>query len=502
MRNLDLNKTFGVVGVCGANGNLIARILKHRGCNVICSDISSKEDCRFTLEGFEIYYGNTPFEFFDKIDYLIPPLSLSKDNKLFKIASEKNITVLSLYDILDEFLPEKPVLGITGTNGKTTSTTLIKKIAYDNAIIPCEHDLVNMQGNAEFIPTLQSRLPGDVAILEVGTFGAKGSIERTCKYSHMNMGLITNITPDHLSSNFLDYAHVKGEIIENCNKLVVNCQDPTIWGLIKELNFDGELITFGIDWPFQSINPKDCVCGEVMDVKEIISGCGYYFCSCGITTPVSDYIASNIDLENKKFDLFTPEGKIEVKMLLEGLHNVYNVTGAIVAAHEFLKLPFDKILKSVNDFKAVSGRMETIGEVNGKKFIVDYAHNIGGVATILKNFKDSYGDIITINTISSESGEIGDNQILDKLLEYSQYIIATSKASQKVAKERIVDNPELKERIFFSDLDKSFLKEGTSGASYNEVLNGFKLALSFDCDTVVSIGEAGTKFKNCINELI
>lgn len=48
--------TFGVIGVCGANGNLIARILKERGFNVIGTDISQKQDCRFAsaLEGYDI----------------------------------------------------------------------------------------------------------------------------------------------------------------------------------------------------------------------------------------------------------------------------------------------------------------------------------------------------------------------------------------------------------------------------------------------------------------
>ena len=43
---MNKNDTFGVIGVCGANGNLIARILKQRGYNVIGTDLSFKKDCR------------------------------------------------------------------------------------------------------------------------------------------------------------------------------------------------------------------------------------------------------------------------------------------------------------------------------------------------------------------------------------------------------------------------------------------------------------------------
>lgn len=196
-----------------------------------------------------------------------------------------------------------------------------------------------MQGNAEFIPPLQARLNGDVAILEVGTFGVSGSIEKIAKYSHMTSGLITNITPDHLSNgdNFLDYAKVKGELIQQLmnKQLIVNSNDPTIMGLIRELGFKGDLITFGIDELPIKVSEKLCVCGEKINVKEIISGSGYYLCSCGLTTPQSDYIATNIDLDKGTFTLHTPQDKIQVQMNLRGLHNVYNVTGVIIAAYEF-----------------------------------------------------------------------------------------------------------------------------------------------------------------------
>ena len=55
MNESDFKKgtTFGVIGVCGANGNLIARILEERGFKVIATDLSQKNDCRFAsaLEG-------------------------------------------------------------------------------------------------------------------------------------------------------------------------------------------------------------------------------------------------------------------------------------------------------------------------------------------------------------------------------------------------------------------------------------------------------------------
>ena len=502
---MNKNTTFGIIGICGANGNLIARILKQRGYDVIGTDLSFKKDCRFakSLEGYdiEVFYEKAPEAFFKKSDYIIPPLSLSPEAEIVKNCDKP---ILNLEEVIDMVKPEKSVFGITGTNGKTTSTALMKLIAYDNGIKPCEHDLEGMQGNAEYIPILQSRLNGDVAILEVGTFGVPGTVGRIVKHTGMSGGLITNITPDHLNDlgSFMDYANVKGEFIKELGmgKLIVNGHDPTIMGLLRNLDFKGEVITFGVDELPDSVGIKECVCGREISVKEIISGCGYYFCQCGITTPQVDYIATNVDLPNRTFDLHTPTEKLTVKMGVDGLHNVYNITGVIIAAHEFLDLPFDKILPTVARFTGVSGRMEEVGKVKGKDIFVDYAHNPAGVGTVLKEFKRLFGDFTTVITVSSESGYIGDVDIFDSALKFSKFIVPASVASQKIALEKLKDDPDLNDRIFLNHVD-NFEKTGTLGASKEEVRDGLRKALNLDCEIVIAIGEAATKYKSIVFDL-
>lgn len=502
---IDRNFTIGVIGVCGANGNLIARILSQRGFNVIGMDIRSKDECKFikSLENYDIkiFHNENFHDFFRSIDYLVPPASLKNDNEIFELAKTNNVRVLELLDIINMFECEKSVFAITGTNGKTTSTTLLKKIAYDNGIKPVEHDLEGMQGNAEFIPVLQSRLDGDVGILEVGTFGVPGTIKRITDNVNLVSGLITNITPDHLNEgNFMDYANVKGEFIQSLKgkQIIVNANDPTIMGLLKELDYYGDLITFRVDGDISGIKQKECVCGETMDVKEIVSGSGYYFCKCGITTPNTNYLATNIDLNNNRFDLFTPNGKITVSTSLKGIHNVYNITGVIIAAHEFLNLSFDKILPSVEKFDGVDGRMEFIKNIDGKDIIVDYAHNPAGVQTVLREFNRVYGDITTVITVSSESGQIGDEEIFESVCNFSKYIIPVSIPSQKIAKKFLLQNPEFSERIILEDIDENFIKDGTLGSTKEDVIKGIEDALRLDCSKIIAIGESAVKFKDYI----
>ena len=144
---------------------------------------------------------------------------MSKNAKVLELASNQGIKTIELGDIFKLFTPEKPVMCIGGTNGKTTTTTLLKHIAYSAGINPCEHNLKGMQGNNEFIIDL----------------------------THANFGILTNITVDHLQDphendetdfitrSFLEYAKVKGELVkgieENDGTLIYNSDDPTIVGM-------------------------------------------------------------------------------------------------------------------------------------------------------------------------------------------------------------------------------------------------------------------------------
>ena len=175
-------KTFGVIGVCGANGNLIARILSERGYDVIGTDLTPENKCRFSksLEGYdiELFYGETPDEFFEKADYVVPPASLSKKSSVFK----KIDNVYELDDVIENFHPEKPVFGITGTNGKTTTTTLLKKIAYDNGIEPAEHNLEKNAGKCRIHSDFTVKTPWGCSNPRSWNLWCSGNRKKNCGF--------------------------------------------------------------------------------------------------------------------------------------------------------------------------------------------------------------------------------------------------------------------------------------------------------------------------------
>ncbi|MEN6328996.1 MAG: Mur ligase family protein [Methanobacteriaceae archaeon] len=490
---------FGVLGVCGIVGNLAARVIMDHGGRAIGSDLRSPENCHhlYTLENYNIplYLSEHPDEFFEKSTYLIPPPSLSQDSDTFKKLEDSG-KILEIEDIIKQINPEKPVVCISGTNGKSTTTHLLKHMARTAGLKTAEHGFRSLQGNVDYIPPLQARLKGDVAVLETGTEGIPGDLQFTVERCKPSCGVLTNINPDHLGpgADFFRYARIKGELLEELQTemVVINCDDPTIWGLLKELDYQGKVISFGAEDHPSRISSKKCWCGEELLLGETISGVGYYRCVCGLERPRPDYRATHITPNS--FILHTPQGTYPIKMKIMGLHNVYNALGSIVVALEFLKIPMDDIKKALKTFKGVPGRFEYVKSLPNTDVIVDYAHNPSGVETILQELKKIYTKVAVVITVSSESQKSGDLEILEKALDLADFIIPASFFSHQAA-EKYMSRKE----IITTDIEPVEFREGTLGATCEQVLEGLKKAMDCNVDAVVCIGEAAIKYKDEIN---
>lgn len=500
---------FGVIGVCGVNGNLIARILMDHGFKVQATDMVNREDCRFgssltDYPDMTVSYGQLPEDFISSSDYIVMPTQLIESkSKLYKKVQEQQTPIVTVEDIFELFEPAHPVICITGTNGKTTTTTLVKHLAYSHSLNPCEHNLENMQGNLADIPPLQSRLNGDLSILETGTFGFEGSLTKLISSCKADVGLITNITEDHLtnSHDFLNYAKVKGELVELLkNKmLIVNSDDPTIMSLLKKMDYTGNLITFGVETESFRQSYKQCFCGNEVKIDETIAGVGKYECSCDIKYAKPDYLATNINDEHDEFTLITDNEEYNFKLNIKGLHNIYNSLGALIIAKEVLDMSFDEIQEAFLTFGGVNGRMQKIGEFSDKEIMIDYAHNPAGMTTLLKELKNLYGTIVNVITTSSESGMIGDNEILKCSAEYSDYIVPASYNAYLCAK-KALENNQYTDKIVLPENMSSEEKHGTLGATVEQVLTGFDKSLDIDADLIICTGEAAFKYKDIFVE--
>ena len=495
------SEVYGVVGICGVVGNLIARMLMDKKCNVIGTDINKMHDCTYiyTLNDYDFpkFFEKHPASFFKKSNYIVPPPSLNKNSELYKKIEQHNVDILTVEDCLDIFKPEKPVICITGTNGKTTTTMLLKHICNNFGLIPTEHGFKDLQGNIDYIPPIQSRLSGDVAVLETGTFGNNGDLRLMVERCEPECGILTNINPDHLEGahDFLNYAKIKGEFVEyfKNKKLIINSDDPTILGLVKE---NTDVITFGIDINSDNYSYKECWCGKQIEINETISGSGYYECECGLKRVEPDYLATNIVESEGRFLLKTPEGTANIQMKLIGLHNVYNTMGAIVAAKEYFNIPLEYIVKAVESFEGVPGRIEYLFAHEGMDVILDYGHNPAGIETVLRELKKVYETITVVITVSSESGISGDFEIMDKILKIGDFIVPASHASRNVAEKHIQHIKSGK--IVLTETSNVKFENGTVGASQDQVLEGIKTGLKCRSSALICLGEAAFKYKEDI----
>lgn len=504
-----------VLGGCGTVGSLIARILASHNIDVTIKDSVPETFLEpiFKNEGVHLCLShqldNNSFNNVSAI-FIAPSLL---NNKIFmgKVNNfnTNNLPIYSIDEILTYFTPDKPVIGVTGTNGKSTTTHSLKHIFSVNGYKVPSHGLP-IQGNNEYTPSLQSRLSGDIGILEIGTFGITGEIYTSASNSHVNMGVITNITHDHLNNgSYEDYINCKKEMIQVAEELVLDGDDPTLLNIVETDN--KKIYYFGIkdknnplfkDSKYNMTCPK-CGCKLKYDIHYLRS-LGEFKCECGFTNPPLNVYADNIQIikENNitktSYTIhFEDQESATINLPNSGIHNVYNSLAAACAAWKS-GLDSDQIIKGIESFNGVPGRLEYIH--NDPTIIIDFAHNPAGVETIIRTvlqLKTDNNKIIVLNTISSESGREGDMVIAD-VLSSADIVIPVSSSSVEISKY-------IQTKVVNCENQSKFNKTGTLGSSPEQVEEGLKLALELcnSNDIILVLGEAGVKYsKDALNKIL
>ncbi|MGZ7048782.1 MAG: Mur ligase family protein [Methanobacterium sp.] len=492
-----------VIGGCGTVGSLMARVLKDNGADVTVSDLKTQSPQIKLLkkEGIKLNLGEHDEILLKNADIVAVAPSLLKNHKLMeKIKNITDYPIISVDDVLRGCDVDKPVVGITGTNGKTTTTWMLKNILKEAGYKVPEHGL-DIQGNTELIPPLQARLHGNIAVLEIGTFGNPNEIKKSAINSKVNIGILTNISRDHLNNSrkFSDYIKCKSEMMEVADTIIFNADDPVIACLelgkkpenslfygIENINSDFQIYPDERKCPICSTDLQYCI--------HYLGHLGNYECSCGFKRPETHVKAHNINGDEFTLVIGSKEAKVRLKN--GGIHNVYNALAAASGALA-LNIDFEDIVRGIESFEGVKGRFQ---EINiGRRIIIDYAHNPAGVKAIIQTINSQKPDgskLIVVNTIASESGIEGDVEIA-KILKHTNIdnIIVASNASRNALKEIDFDNG-----VIFTESSKKSSKNGTLGASKEQVEESIKSAISMarNDDIILIIGEGGVKYSTKI----
>ncbi len=342
------NKKILILGLA-RSGYQAAVLLSKRGNTVVLNDSKKKEELEAEkieeLEklGVELILGEHPDDLLDEsFDYLVKNPGVPIDHKYVKRAHELDIEVLNEVEVAYRLLPKGvKIIGITGTNGKTTTTTLtyeIMKEAYGERVF--------LVGNIGFpLCSILDKVKEDsILVMEVSC----QQLENLKEFNPC-VGVMTNLSEAHIDffKNYENYKKVKAKLFKNQTS-----KDVAI------LNLENE---------------------DVLDVcKDIKSTVKYFSSSKEINGCYVD----------KEAIYYYGEKVIDISdILIVGKHNLENCMASIMAVKEF-DVTNEIIRKVISNFKGVEHRLEYVGEVLGVKYYNDTeATNIKCTQIALSSFK-------------------------------------------------------------------------------------------------------------------
>jgi UDP-N-acetylmuramoylalanine--D-glutamate ligase len=331
---MDLkNKRVLVVGL-GKSGLSAAMFLREQGARVTVSDTRSavalaKEIPALLEAGIMVESGGHGLLTFRRQDLIVVSPGVPMDTPEVKQVVTFGLPVIGELELASRYLQGR-VVAITGSNGKTTTTTLMGKI-FSDAGVPT---LVGGNIGLPVIDLVAKSRPETVSVLEVSSFQLE-----TVEEFHPWIAVVLNITPDHLDrhGSFESYAAAKARITERQTAedfLVLNAEDKA--AQMVALKTKAQIFWFSGRRPIKQ--------GAFVHGESILF----------------------VPREGAKAEPVMPVSDIHLK----GSHNVENVLAAVCAAR-LAKIPAESIRASVAGFAAVEHRLELVKVVNGVEFYND-----------------------------------------------------------------------------------------------------------------------------------
>lgn len=324
-----------------------AALAKKKGFEVFVSDMSAiKDKYKAMLDERQIEWeeGQHSEEKILNADEIIKSPGIPKEAPMVQKAIKKGIHIISEIEFAGRYTHAKMVC-ITGSNGKTTTTSLIyhifKEAGYD----------VGLAGNIGRSLALQvAEDPHEYYVIELSSFQLDDMYD-----FRANIAILLNITPDHLDRYdhcMQNYVDSKMRILQNqtaADSFIFWNDDPIIKNELKKYNINA------FQFPFSELKEK----GSIAYIEE-----GQY-----------------------KIEKPTPFNMEQESLSLTGKHNIYNSLAAGIATN-IAGIKKEVIRKSLSDFPGVEHRLEKVLKVGGVQYINDSkATNVGACWYALESMK-------------------------------------------------------------------------------------------------------------------
>jgi UDP-N-acetylmuramoylalanine--D-glutamate ligase len=345
---VELNdKRVLVVGL-GRSGVASAVFLKSKGARVTVSDAKSEDQLREEIpalldQGITVETGGHGERTFQNQDLIVVSPGVPVDAEPIMQARALGQNVIGEIELAAEFL-QGEIVAITGSNGKTTTTTLTGEILASGGL----KRLVGGNIGTPAISLVAQSAPETVTVLEVSSFQLE-----TIRGFRPKIAVVLNVTPDHLDRHrtFSAYVDAKARLFENqqaADFAVLNADDPTCVELAGRTR--AQVFWFS--------RKREIEAGTFVRGKQVVFRRGG---SEEEVLPISE-------------------------VPLKGGHNLENVLAAVCAS-ALMGCAGEKIRSAVRDFKAVEHRLEYVATVRGVEYYNDSkATNVDATIKALESF--------------------------------------------------------------------------------------------------------------------
>lgn len=309
------------------------------------------------------------------------------------------------------------MIGVTGTNGKTTTSFIIKKILENNGykvgmISTVEVVIGNEKYPADYTtpdPSVLHRyfymmkMAGcDVCVMEVSS---QALAQKRTYGINFDIGVFTNLSREHLDyhGTMEDYAKAKVLLMKNSDVSVINSDDD--WAQFMKENAKGKVVTYGIN-------------------------------------SQSDLKAENIklDFDKVEYSLTSNGESFDIVYNVIGRFSVYNSLAAL-AVGIIMKADMKRAVKAIAETGNVKGRVEKIKNSRGINVLIDFAHTPDSLKNVLKTVKDIYDKrLITVFGCGGDRDKSKRAVMGMIACEYSDLVYVTSDNPRTENPDKIIDD--------------------------------------------------------------
>ena len=329
-------KKIHFVGIGGIGMSGIAEILIDQGFRVSGSDRALSEVTEHLQSlGATIYEGHKAENLAADVDTLVYSSAVASENPELAEAERRKIPIVRRAEMLAEVMRLKYGIGIAGTHGKTTTTSMVGLVLLEGGFDPT----VIVGGKLSGLGGTNARLgKGDFIVVEADEF------DRSFLSITPTIAVLTTLETDHLDC-YRDLEDIKGAFIQFANKVpfygfIVLCLDePALQDIMPQIS-KKKLLTYGL-------------------------------------TPQADIQAIEIHHKENTSTFTVTRGFDDlgqITLQIPGKHNIQNALAAIAVGLQ-LGVTFSKVKAGIEKFTGVYRRWEKKGEVNGIAVYDDYAHH-------------------------------------------------------------------------------------------------------------------------------